>query len=107
VDVVRHQDVSVHATSGTQCAIGEAAEIAAIVILGQEARLPVVPALDDMLGHGREIKPGASWHVRRLRRNRAFRRPEKHRLQHESPEGKPGSDTLFVAYSAKVREKRV
>jgi hypothetical protein len=38
MDVVRHQNVSMHVAPETECAIGEAAKIVAIVILGEEAR---------------------------------------------------------------------
>lgn len=63
VDVIGHQHVGVDSAVVLTGSVREVLPVGGIVILGEETRLPVVAALDDVLGHARQVEAGLAGHA--------------------------------------------
>jgi hypothetical protein len=64
VHVIRHQDIGMDGAAFAQCDVPEIGTVAEIVRIGEEARLSIVAALDDVLRHGGDVDSGRARHAR-------------------------------------------
>jgi len=60
--MVGHQHVCVDTATELVGRGSQGIEVIEIVGFGKEAGLAIVPALDDMLGHARQMKSWFPWH---------------------------------------------
>lgn len=60
--VVGHEDIGVHLSAIASGGILKAIQIEAVIVVGEEARLPIVAALDDMQGLSGNDHPWQSGH---------------------------------------------
>ncbi len=65
--VIGHQHISVDAATVLFRCLVQPIEVAAIVSLGEERRLPVIAALDDVLGNPSEDESGSACHGKKSR----------------------------------------
>ncbi len=65
--VIGHQHISVDAATVLFRRLVQPIEVAAIVFLGEERRLPVIPALDEVLGNPSEDESGSAYHGKKSR----------------------------------------
>jgi hypothetical protein len=70
VHVIGHQHVGMHATAEFQARLAQRAQVIAVVVRLEEARLAIVATLHHVLGHARKIKSIRSWLRRRPFRGR-------------------------------------
>jgi hypothetical protein len=56
VHVIGHQYIGMHAAPGFQSGLAQVLQVAHIVHLAEEARLPFIAALDDVLRHARQVQ---------------------------------------------------
>lgn len=54
--MVGHQDVGMDRATVLPSAFAHTVEVEAVVLLGEEGRLPVIASLDDVLGHIHEVQ---------------------------------------------------
>ena len=62
MDVVGHQHIRVHRTAFAQGDLAQLAEVTVMIGVGEEARLPIVSALDDVLRNTGKVESGLAWH---------------------------------------------
>jgi hypothetical protein len=61
--MVRHQGVGVNGATFSSRHLAESTAVAQVIGIIEEARLPVVAALDDMLRDAGEVDAEWAWHV--------------------------------------------
>ena len=62
VDMMGHQDIRMHGAVLAHGDLAQIVEIASVVLIGEEAGLPVVAALDHVLRQIGDVGSGQSWH---------------------------------------------
>ena len=62
VDVVGHHHIGVHRTAFAQSDLVQLAEVTVMVVVGEEARLPIASTLDDVLRDPGKVESGLGWH---------------------------------------------
>ena len=62
VDVGGHQHLRVHRAAFAQGDLAQLAEVTVRVGIGEEARLPIVSALDDVPRNTGKVESGLAWH---------------------------------------------
>ena len=99
--MVRHQDVGVNGATFSSRDLAEFAAVAQVIGIIEEARLPVVAALDDMLRDAGEVDAERAWHVvacalggHRLIRHKCSRKQK----APQSSVGKVDSDPCFPVF---------